>query len=163
MLEFIFSVRYWWIYLSWWSPNWQVMGAYFEKIGSKSFAVYSIAVTDAQNKTWFVKRRCVQYPTLNFCTQYWFMLVQIYFTLPLYWKLNVTAVLLCLIPNIGCEEGFWYVKVVPSWCRLELLIFCRVLILFWFCLACVLPLLTLLVQKHLRISCCHQLCLILSI
>jgi len=39
----------------------QVMGAYFEKLGSKSFAVYSIAVTDAENRTWFVKRR--------FCTQ----------------------------------------------------------------------------------------------
>lgn len=35
----------------------QVMGAYFEKLGSKSFAVYSIAVTDANNRTWFVKRR----------------------------------------------------------------------------------------------------------
>ncbi|KAF7840890.1 Sorting nexin-16 [Senna tora] len=30
----------------------RVMGAYFEKLESKSFAVYSIAVTDAQNKTW---------------------------------------------------------------------------------------------------------------
>lgn len=35
----------------------QVLGAYFEKLGSTCFAVYSIAVTDAQNKTWFVKRR----------------------------------------------------------------------------------------------------------
>jgi len=35
----------------------QVVGAYFEKLGSKSFAVYSIAVTDADNKAWFVKRR----------------------------------------------------------------------------------------------------------
>jgi len=33
------------------------MGAYFEKLGSTSFAVYSIAVTDGQEKTWFVKRR----------------------------------------------------------------------------------------------------------
>ena len=33
------------------------MGAYFEKLGSKSFAVYSIAVTDSENRTWFVKRR----------------------------------------------------------------------------------------------------------
>lgn len=33
------------------------MGAYFEKLGSTCFAVYSIAVTDAQNRTWFVKRR----------------------------------------------------------------------------------------------------------
>jgi sorting nexin-13 len=29
----------------------RVVGAYFEKLGSKSFAVYSIAVTDADNKT----------------------------------------------------------------------------------------------------------------
>lgn len=35
----------------------QVMGAYFEKLGSKSFAVYSIAVTDTESRTWFVKRR----------------------------------------------------------------------------------------------------------
>ena len=35
----------------------RVLGAYFEKLGSKSFAVYSIAVTDAENNTWFVKRR----------------------------------------------------------------------------------------------------------
>lgn len=35
----------------------QVVGAYFEKLGSKSFAVYSIAVTGADNTTWFVKRR----------------------------------------------------------------------------------------------------------
>jgi len=35
----------------------QVVGAYFEKLGSKSFAVYPIAVTDADNKAWFVKRR----------------------------------------------------------------------------------------------------------
>ncbi|KAJ6804182.1 uncharacterized protein M6B38_357065 [Iris pallida] len=35
----------------------RVVGAYFEKTGSQSFAVYSIAVTDAENKTWFVKRR----------------------------------------------------------------------------------------------------------
>ncbi|AES90937.2 PX-SNX19-like-plant protein [Medicago truncatula] len=34
-----------------------VVGSYFEKIGSTSFAVYSIAVTDAHNRTWFVKRR----------------------------------------------------------------------------------------------------------
>lgn len=37
----------------------QVVGAYFENTGSKSFAVYAIAVTDAENKTWFVKRRQV--------------------------------------------------------------------------------------------------------
>lgn len=35
----------------------QVMGAYFEKLGSTSFAVYSIAVTDGLEKTWFVRRR----------------------------------------------------------------------------------------------------------
>jgi sorting nexin-13 len=39
----------------------QVLGAYFEKQGSKSFAVYSIAVTDVENKTWFVKRRLFSY------------------------------------------------------------------------------------------------------
>ncbi|KAJ8450834.1 hypothetical protein Cgig2_032459 [Carnegiea gigantea] len=43
----------------------RVMGAYFEKIGSKSFAVYSIAVTDAQNKTWFVKRRYRNFERLH--------------------------------------------------------------------------------------------------
>ena len=35
----------------------QVNGAYFQKLGSKSFAVYLIAVTDADGITWFVKRR----------------------------------------------------------------------------------------------------------
>ncbi|KAK9109018.1 hypothetical protein Sjap_017078 [Stephania japonica] len=35
----------------------RVVGAYFEKSGSNSFAVYSIAVTDTEGKTWFVKRR----------------------------------------------------------------------------------------------------------
>ncbi|XP_022135858.1 uncharacterized protein LOC111007705 isoform X2 [Momordica charantia] len=43
----------------------RVMGAYFEKIGSKSFAVYSIAVTDANNKTWFVKRRYRNFERLH--------------------------------------------------------------------------------------------------
>ncbi|GMH02724.1 hypothetical protein Nepgr_004563 [Nepenthes gracilis] len=40
-------------------PNFQcrVIRAYFKRIGSKSFSVYSIAVTDAENDTWFVKRR----------------------------------------------------------------------------------------------------------
>uniref|UniRef100_A0A6N2N7V8 PXA domain-containing protein n=1 Tax=Salix viminalis TaxID=40686 RepID=A0A6N2N7V8_SALVM len=47
----------------------RVIGAYFEKLGSNSFAVYSIAVTDSENRTWFVKRstedafvhqRCIQ-------------------------------------------------------------------------------------------------------
>lgn len=35
----------------------QIVGAYFEKIGSNSFAVYSIGVTDADKNSWFVKRR----------------------------------------------------------------------------------------------------------
>uniref|UniRef100_A0A7N0T3S2 Uncharacterized protein n=1 Tax=Kalanchoe fedtschenkoi TaxID=63787 RepID=A0A7N0T3S2_KALFE len=35
----------------------QVVGAHFEKIGSNSFAVYSIAVSDEENMTWNVKRR----------------------------------------------------------------------------------------------------------
>ncbi|KAL1544267.1 hypothetical protein AAHA92_21140 [Salvia divinorum] len=35
----------------------RVIGAYFEKLGSNSFAVYSIAVLGADNITWFVKRR----------------------------------------------------------------------------------------------------------
>ncbi|KAF6171595.1 hypothetical protein GIB67_018119 [Kingdonia uniflora] len=34
----------------------RVVGAYFEKTGSKAFTVYSIVVTNAENKTWFVKR-----------------------------------------------------------------------------------------------------------
>lgn len=43
----------------------RVVGAYFEKIGSKSFAVYSIAVTDAQNDKWFVKRRYRNFERLH--------------------------------------------------------------------------------------------------
>ncbi|CAL9198898.1 uncharacterized protein LOC103968372 [Musa acuminata AAA Group] len=43
----------------------RVVGAYFEKVGSKSFAVYSIAVTDAENKTWFVKRRYRNFERLH--------------------------------------------------------------------------------------------------
>ncbi|CAN1773153.1 Sorting nexin-16 [Linum perenne] len=43
----------------------RVMGAYFEKLGSKSFAVYSIAVTDADNRTWFVKRRYSNFEKLH--------------------------------------------------------------------------------------------------
>ncbi|XP_074275371.1 uncharacterized protein LOC141599290 [Silene latifolia] len=43
----------------------RVIGAYFEKIGSKSFAVYSIAVSDAQNSTWFVKRRYRNFERLH--------------------------------------------------------------------------------------------------
>ncbi|CAN4107625.1 unnamed protein product [Withania somnifera] len=43
----------------------RVLGAYFEKLGSKSFAVYSIAVTDANNSTWFVKRRYRNFERLH--------------------------------------------------------------------------------------------------
>ncbi|XP_068654387.1 uncharacterized protein [Aristolochia californica] len=43
----------------------RVVGAYFEKIGTKSFAVYSIAVTDADNTTWFVKRRYRNFERLH--------------------------------------------------------------------------------------------------
>ncbi|XP_027919269.1 uncharacterized protein LOC114177879 [Vigna unguiculata] len=43
----------------------RVLGAYFEKLGSTCFAVYSIAVTDAQNKTWFVKRRYRNFERLH--------------------------------------------------------------------------------------------------
>ncbi|XP_073013591.1 uncharacterized protein [Typha latifolia] len=46
----------------------RVVGAYFEKLGSKSFAVYSIAVTDvtnADNETWFVKRRYRNFERLH--------------------------------------------------------------------------------------------------
>uniref|UniRef100_A0A1J3J137 Sorting nexin-13 n=1 Tax=Noccaea caerulescens TaxID=107243 RepID=A0A1J3J137_NOCCA len=43
----------------------RVIGAYFEKLASKSFAVYSIAVTDTENKTWFVKRRYSNFERLH--------------------------------------------------------------------------------------------------
>ncbi|KAL4588767.1 hypothetical protein LXL04_001662 [Taraxacum kok-saghyz] len=43
----------------------RVLGAYFEKLGSKSFAVYSIAVTDTENNTWFVKRRYRNFERLH--------------------------------------------------------------------------------------------------
>ncbi|XP_051134715.1 uncharacterized protein LOC127253946 [Andrographis paniculata] len=43
----------------------RVTGAYFEKHGSKSFAVYSIAVTDPDNNTWFVKRRYRNFERLH--------------------------------------------------------------------------------------------------
>ncbi|XP_073312431.1 uncharacterized protein [Primulina huaijiensis] len=43
----------------------RVVGAYFEKLGSKSFAVYSIAVTDADCNTWFVKRRYRNFERLH--------------------------------------------------------------------------------------------------
>lgn len=45
--------------------NCRVVGAYFEKLGSKSFAVYSIAVTDAQKETWIVKRRYRNFERLH--------------------------------------------------------------------------------------------------
>lgn len=35
----------------------RVLGVHFERVGSKSFAVYSIAVSDSENKTWSVDRR----------------------------------------------------------------------------------------------------------
>ncbi|XP_010999721.1 PREDICTED: uncharacterized protein LOC105107475 isoform X2 [Populus euphratica] len=43
----------------------RVIGAYFEKLGSNSFAVYSIAVTDSENRTWFVKRRYRNFERLH--------------------------------------------------------------------------------------------------
>ncbi|VFQ72138.1 unnamed protein product [Cuscuta campestris] len=43
----------------------RVLGAYFEKLGSQSFAVYSVAVTDADNNTWFVKRRYRNFERLH--------------------------------------------------------------------------------------------------
>ncbi|XP_073144765.1 uncharacterized protein [Henckelia pumila] len=43
----------------------RVIGAYFEKLGSNSFAVYSIAVTDGDNKSWFVKRRYRNFERLH--------------------------------------------------------------------------------------------------
>ncbi|KAI7742191.1 hypothetical protein M8C21_025881, partial [Ambrosia artemisiifolia] len=43
----------------------QVLGAYYENLDSKSFAVYSIAVTDADNKTWMVKRRYRNFDRLH--------------------------------------------------------------------------------------------------
>ncbi|XP_051133002.1 uncharacterized protein LOC127252734 isoform X2 [Andrographis paniculata] len=43
----------------------QVMGADFEKLGSNTFAVYSIAVIDANNNTWIVKRRYRSFDRLH--------------------------------------------------------------------------------------------------
>lgn len=43
----------------------RVVGAYFEKLGSKSFAVYSIGVTDTAKRTWFVKRRYRNFERLH--------------------------------------------------------------------------------------------------
>lgn len=36
----------------------QVLGANIVKSGSKTFAVYSISVTDVNNNSWSIKRRC---------------------------------------------------------------------------------------------------------
>ncbi|KAJ0976610.1 hypothetical protein J5N97_012084 [Dioscorea zingiberensis] len=43
----------------------RVVGASFEKAGSKPFVVYSISVTDEDNKTWFVKRRYRNFERLH--------------------------------------------------------------------------------------------------
>ncbi|KAJ8766636.1 hypothetical protein K2173_001156 [Erythroxylum novogranatense] len=43
----------------------RVLGAYFEKLGSKSFAVYSIVLIDAENTTWFVNRRYSNFEILH--------------------------------------------------------------------------------------------------
>ncbi|KAK6121392.1 hypothetical protein DH2020_044874 [Rehmannia glutinosa] len=43
----------------------QVIGASFENPDSNSFAVYSICVTDADNTTWFVKRRYRNFERLH--------------------------------------------------------------------------------------------------
>ncbi|KAJ6716689.1 PX SERINE/THREONINE KINASE PXK [Salix koriyanagi] len=43
----------------------RVKGAYFEKLGSNSFAVYSIEVTDSENRTRLVKRRYRNFERLH--------------------------------------------------------------------------------------------------
>ncbi|KAL6573691.1 hypothetical protein OROHE_002150 [Orobanche hederae] len=43
----------------------RVIGASFEKLDSNSFAVYVICVTDADNKSWFVKRRYRNFERLH--------------------------------------------------------------------------------------------------
>ncbi|XP_071726163.1 uncharacterized protein [Rutidosis leptorrhynchoides] len=43
----------------------RVLGAYFEDPKSNPYAVYSIAVTDVVNKTWFVKRRYRNFERLH--------------------------------------------------------------------------------------------------
>ncbi|KAL8540327.1 hypothetical protein ACS0TY_001798 [Phlomoides rotata] len=43
----------------------RVIGAFFEKLGSNSFAVYSIAVTDTENTTWCVNRRYRNFERLH--------------------------------------------------------------------------------------------------
>lgn len=45
--------------------NCWVVGAHLEKAQSKTFAVYSIAVTDTDNKTWFVERRFRNFEQLH--------------------------------------------------------------------------------------------------
>ncbi|MCO5602326.1 hypothetical protein L7F22_056456 [Adiantum nelumboides] len=45
--------------------NCWVVGAHLEKISSKTFAVYSIAVTDSDNNTWFVERRFRNFEQLH--------------------------------------------------------------------------------------------------
>eukprot|EP01018_Ginkgo_biloba_P016155 Gb_15275 [translate_table: standard] len=42
-----------------------VLGVHFEKVGLNSFAVYSIAVTNSENKTWFVDRRYRNFEQLH--------------------------------------------------------------------------------------------------
>ncbi|CAM6072937.1 unnamed protein product [Sphagnum tenellum] len=45
--------------------NLQVMGAHFEKAGSKTFAVYTIRVGDSDNRTWQVQRRFRNFEQLH--------------------------------------------------------------------------------------------------
>lgn len=45
--------------------NCWVVGAHLEKAASKTFAVYSIAVTDSDNNTWFVERRFRNFEQLH--------------------------------------------------------------------------------------------------
>ncbi|KAI5079555.1 hypothetical protein GOP47_0005034 [Adiantum capillus-veneris] len=45
--------------------NCWVVGAHLEKAASKTFAVYSIAVTDTDNNTWFVERRFRNFEQLH--------------------------------------------------------------------------------------------------
>jgi len=35
----------------------QVLGAHFDRVGSKPFAVYTIRVKDTENRTWRIQRR----------------------------------------------------------------------------------------------------------
>ncbi|KAH7443476.1 hypothetical protein KP509_02G036500 [Ceratopteris richardii] len=45
--------------------NCMVVGAHLEKLSSKTFAVYSIAVTDSDDNTWFVERRYRNFEQLH--------------------------------------------------------------------------------------------------